>query len=362
MARPSIVTILACAALIAAGCAGGGPGTPTSGSGGPSPAAAEASGTPTPVQGSPIPSGAELPQVVVKATIPGVIYPAALVEADGAVWALGHTDAKWNRIDPTTDTITDSISIGGSYATGGVLVDGKLWALDFTDRQVVGVDPAERKVVAKVPVGIDGGWLKGGDVAVWAMGNDAHELMRIDPTTKVITRLAVDPRCGSTPLAAGGFVWLVSYSGHLCKLDPKTGDVLAELDGLGNAAQWLFWAADRVILPNDEGGAVVVDPTGMKIEAVVPPPPAGTVKGAKYQLSAPGSQGSVSMLGDDKGVWVRYLGATVGRLDLSGSPRWTVYAGLPASNDGAPMLLGFDSFWAADVDGNSIIRAEVPSR
>ena len=91
-------------------------------------------------------------------------------------------------------------------------------------------------------------------------------------------------------------------------------------------------------------------------------PPTGTFKGAKYSLSAPGSQGGVSMLDDDKSLWVRYLGATVGRLDLSGGPRWTVYAGLPASNDGAPMLTGFDSFWAADVDGNAIVRTEVPTR
>ena len=154
------------------------------------------------------------------------------------------------------------------------------------------------------------------------MGNDAHELMRIDPKTNAITRLATDPKCGSTPLAAGGFVWLVSPSGHLCKLDPKTGDVLAELDGLGNNAQWLFWAAGRVILPNDEGGAVVVDPATMTIEAVVPPPPASTFMGAKYSLSAPGSQANVSMLEDGQGVWVRYLGATVGlprRADRQGT-------------------------------------------
>ena len=165
MVRPSIVTMLAGAALIAVGCAGGGQPTPASSAGGSSPAAAQPSATATTVQGSPVSSAAEFPGLVVKATIPGVTYPAALVEADGAVWALGHTDAMWNRIDPTTDTITDSVSVGGSYATGGVLVDGKLWALDFTDRQVVGVDPVKRKVVAKIPVGIDGGWLKGGDGA-----------------------------------------------------------------------------------------------------------------------------------------------------------------------------------------------------
>ncbi len=100
----------------------------------------------------------------------------------------------------------------------------------------------------------------------------------------------------------------------------------------------------------------------MTVEAVVPPPPAGTFNGAKYSLSSPGTQDSVSMLGADGAVWVRYTGATVGRLDLSGSRSWTVYAGLPPSNDGAPILIAFDSFWIADVDGNAVIRAELPAQ
>jgi outer membrane protein assembly factor BamB len=307
------------------------------------------------------PSAAELPGLAVKATISGVTFPAALVATDGALWALGHTDAKWSRIDPSTNEVTHTVAIGGSYATGSVLVAKRLWALDFTDQQVVGVDPATRKIVAKVPVGIDGGWLIGDAEAVWAIGNDANELIRIDPATLKVTRLKTDATCGSTPLAAGGAIWLVSGSGHLCKVDPKTGTISAQMDGLGNPRA-LFWGANRILVANDEGGAVVVDPATMTIEATVAPPPAGTFQGAKYSLSSPGSQESVSMLDADPSVWVRYTGATVGRLDLSGSPAWTVYAGLPPSNDGAPMLIAFDSFWAADVDGDAVIRADLPTK
>ena len=128
--------------------------------------------SPSADQATPGASAATLPGLAVQATVKGTTYPAALVATDDAVWALGHTDATWSRIDPVTNAITDTVSIGGSYATGGVLVDGKLWALDFTDKQVVGVDPASRKVVAKVPVGIDGGWLVAGDGVLWAIGND----------------------------------------------------------------------------------------------------------------------------------------------------------------------------------------------
>jgi hypothetical protein len=315
---------------------------------------------PTAEQATPVASGATLPGLAVQATIAGTKFPVALIATDDAVWALGHTDATWSRIDPVSNAITDTVSIGGSYATGGVLVDGKLWALDFTDQQVVGVDPATRKVVAKVPVGIDGGWLVAGDRFMWAIGNDSTELIRIDPKTLAVKRLAVDPACGGTPAASGASVSLVSGSGHLCRIDPNSGMTLAKLDGAGSP-HTMFWVGDRIFLSNDEGGVVLVDPAAMTVEGVVSPPPAGTFDGAKYSLSSPGSQESVSMLGSDGAVWVRYTGATVGRLDLSGSHAWTVYAGLPASNDAGPMLIAFDSFWVANVDVDTVIRAEIPT-
>ena len=167
MARSSFVVALACATLLLAAC-GATAGAP---SGSETTAVASVGPTlpavsPSADQATPGASAATLPGLAVQATVKGTTYPAALVATDDAVWALGHTDATWSRIDPATNAITDTVSIGGSYATGGVLVDGKLWALDFTDKQVVGVDPATRKVVAKVPVGIDGGWLVAGDGVV----------------------------------------------------------------------------------------------------------------------------------------------------------------------------------------------------
>ena len=361
MVRSSFVVALACATLLLAAC--GATAAPPSGSESTAVASVDPTGPsvgPTANQSTPGASAATLPGLTVQSTIDGITFPAALIATDDAVWALGHTDATWSRIDPATNAITDTVSIGGSYATGGLLVDGKLWALDFTDQQVVGVDPATRKVVAKVPVGIDGGWLVAGDGIMWAIGNDSTELIRIDPKTLAVKRLAVDAACGATPVAHGASVWMVSGAGHLCRVDPKTGKTLASLDGAGSPHA-MFWAADRIFLSNDEGGVAIVDPVAMSVEAVVPPPPAGTFDGDKYSLSSPGSQESVSMLDAGTAVWVRYTGATVGRLDLSEPRTWTVYAGLPPSNDGAPMLIAFDSFWVGNVDVDNVIRAEIPT-
>ena len=190
MVRASFVTALASAALLVAACgapaaAPSGSDTNTAASVGPT----VPSASPPADQATPRASAATLPGLAVEATIKGITYPAALVATDDAVWALGHTDATWSRIDPATNAITDTVSIG--------------------------VDPATRKVVAKVPVGIDGGWLVAGDGRLWAIGNDSTELLRIDPKTLAVKRLAVDAACGATPVANGASVWLASGSGHL---------------------------------------------------------------------------------------------------------------------------------------------------
>ena len=340
MTRPLLVTTLAGAVLVAAACTGASGSQPSGQAAGPGSAA-----------------GTEFPALQVTAAVPGVFYPAALADTGDAVWALGHSDAKWRRIDPATNAVTDTVSLGGAYATGGALEGGRLWALDFTDRTVVAVDPATRKVTSAIDVGLDGGWLLGGEGAVWVVGNDAHEVLRIDPASEEVTRLAIGRACGSTPAVGGGFLWMLSASGHLCKLDPGTGKVLAELDGIA-AAPSLFWAADRLVVPTEEGGVQLVDPVTLSIAATVPPPPLGTFGGARYSLGAPGE--SATIVGDGDAVWVRYLASTVGRLDLADDPTWTVYAGLPAGNDALGVLRAFDSLWFGDVDGSTVVRTAIP--
>src|SRR6476659_6851646 len=103
MARSSFVVALACATVLLAGCgatAGAPSGSETTvASVGPTLPAV----SPSADQATPGTSGATLPGLAVHATVKGVTYPAALVPTDDAVWALGHTDATWSRIDPVSN-------------------------------------------------------------------------------------------------------------------------------------------------------------------------------------------------------------------------------------------------------------------
>ena len=339
MVRSLRLAALAAVALLVLGCGAAGP-------------------APTPTA-TPTPAPAELPGLDVTATVGGINYPIAIVDAGDAIWVLGHENATWSRIDPTTNTVTDTVGTGGPYATGGILVGDLLWSLDFTDLSVVAVDPKTREIADTIKVGLDGGWVVGGDDvgAVYAVGNDAREATRIDAKTHKATTLPIDSACGSTPATGGGALWMVSFEGHLCKLDPKSGKVLAELDGLG-AAGWLNWASNRLLIPTADGGVTIVDPEAMALEATAPAPPAGTYKGDKFVLGTPTE--NIAVLGDGDSPWVRFNGATVGRLDLSADPTITLYAGLPSGTDAVGMAEAYDSLWFSDAFGSTVVRTAIP--
>ena len=126
-------------------------------------------------------------------------------------------------------------------------------------------------------------------------------------------------------LAADGFVWTASVTGHLCKLDPTSGDVVAELDGVG-APITMAWGGGRIWVPTADGGIVLVDPAGPSIAATLAAAPPGEVDGGKYTLGTPDENARI--VADDTGAWVRYSHGTMGRVDLAPDPHWTIYAGL----------------------------------
>lgn len=342
MLRPSRTAALVAVALIAAACGATGGAQPTPGS-------TQATADP----------GAELPALTVTATIGGMNFPSAIVDTGDALWVLNHSNAQWSRIDTTRNAVSDTVGVGGPYAAGGALVGGLLWSLDFTDQAVAAVDPATKQVAKTIPVGVDGGWLVGDDGtgAVYVVGNDATQAIRIDGKTKKATTFAFDAACGSSPATGGGYLWLVSWEGHLCKLDPVSGKVLAQLDGLG-AAGSLHWAANRLLVPTQDGGVHIVNPQTMALEATAPAPAAGTYQGTKFTLGTPGDDFGVLTDGDS--AWVRFTGATVGRLDLGDDPSLTVYAGLPLGHDAPGMAKAYGSLWFSDVDGSNVVRTEIP--
>jgi len=300
---------------------------------------------------------APMPTLPVTATIPGFSGAVHLQAANDVVWVLDHSDSSVWPIDPTTNTVGTPIDLAKTGAANYLQpAAGLLWTSAFDSGDLVGFDPAKRKITRKVHVGdLDGGTLAVGDDRIWVIQGSSHDLVKVDPKKgTVIGSFTLPEACHDSLLAADGFLWAASIDGHLCKIDPSTGVVIAELDGAG--APWaMAWGAGRIWISAADGGVVLVDPTGPSIAATLPAPPAGTVDGARYSLGKPDE--SASIVADDDGAWVRYSHGTIGRVDLAPEPHWKVYTGLRGAFIGTEAT-GFGSTWIADWD--QVLRIPAP--
>jgi DNA-binding SARP family transcriptional activator/DNA-binding beta-propeller fold protein YncE len=173
-------------------------------------------------------------------------------------------------IDPVTDRVVADLPIGRSpsdVAAGG----GSIWVLDANDQTVSQINPRNRSVVQTFGAGAAPSRLGFGDGSVWvgsSAGLPARDkvdegfslgtVIRIDPQTSTLPReviklptrpvedgfLIANPS-GAGDLAVGpGAVWAINTDASVSHIDPRTGRVVATIDGVN---------AD----------ALAVDPTGV---------------------------------------------------------------------------------------------------
>lgn len=132
--------------------------------------------------------------------------------SNGSFWILGENPKAFNRIDPISHTVVQSIPVPVVEASGFSIDDDSIWVTDLAAPHVIRIDK------------------RTGVVADFSFGADASD-----------TAIASDVSVG------GGSVWLARPdNGEITRLDAKTGEVQARLDvgalGLtfGDGALW-YW-------------------------------------------------------------------------------------------------------------------------
>jgi hypothetical protein len=182
-----------------------------------------------------------------------------LAAGDGSVWVagvgpsdVGGSEAVVERIDPSTNSVVDRISLGGSFASDVSVDSTGVWVAMFaptaTSTEVVRIDPSTANVTATIS-------LPSEFVAeIFAMNGTVlvqqHEthgsvvgrafLSQIDPSTnEIVARLDLNVSLGSTD----GELW-ATRGGEILKLDPQTGSV---------AEAWSSAHTGNVVRPSRDG-------------------------------------------------------------------------------------------------------------
>ncbi len=184
---------------------------------------------------------------------------------------------------PAAPRVVATVRFGG-IPTGAALGAGSVWVTGL-DGSLWRIDPERRRVVATIDVGTEAKQVAASGDAVWVVAdeqNRRHRLMRLDPTGRVVAKIAdLGPVgcCGAILAAGPGAVWLQTYQespGPLTRVDPATNRVAASYGrrgpiaiAVGGGRLWtLSWqgllewrnAATGALLGRAEG--LALDPPG----------------------------------------------------------------------------------------------------
>ncbi len=129
-----------------------------------------------------------------------------------ALWAVSGKGQTLQRIDPATDAVTDTLTLGrtpGFLAAG----EGAVWVQEQGDGTVARIDPATVAVTGRVKVGAN---LKWGDIdtgggKVWLRTTDDQTFAVIDPQSlEVLARAGKAVGSGALRYTPAG-IWTTAH-------------------------------------------------------------------------------------------------------------------------------------------------------
>jgi ABC-type transport system substrate-binding protein/DNA-binding SARP family transcriptional activator len=184
--------------------------------------------------------------------VPLPTQPAALVAGYGALWAADPGDGSVERIDVTSHTITDRITVGGTpglLAVGG----GAVWAASVEGESVARIDPSTGTVTKRIDLG--GSRLSAlayGNGALWVGDTTDRSLLEIEPATDTLLRTLTLPVEPSALAITNGAIWVADYDDNtVTEVEPRNGNVLVTAHvGTGPSALAVtagsIWAANTL--------------------------------------------------------------------------------------------------------------------
>jgi outer membrane protein assembly factor BamB len=144
------------------------------------------------------------------------------------------TGSTLSRIDPTTNTVRQNISIPtGSY--NPLYSNGTIWVTGFDRNILTAVDASSGGVLASIPVGPKPRFLASGGGSVWTLNQGDGSVTRVDQIDKKATAtiLLGIPGTGGSLSYGADSIWATSFDVPLTEIDVKTNKVMRQWVGRG---------------------------------------------------------------------------------------------------------------------------------
>jgi peptide/nickel transport system substrate-binding protein len=192
--------------------------------------------------------------------------PAAVASGD-AIWVTNADENSVSRIDPATNTVRDTISVGD--APSGVAVGGgAVWVANGFDGTLSRISPDTDNVVQTIHVGNGPAGVAYGAGAVWVTNAVDGTVSKVDPISGRVTR-TIPVATGVSAIAYGmNDVWVASPpTGSVLEVDPKSGAVVDRIGvgvdpdavAVGAGAVWVANRSDGTLSRIDPRARAVTD-------------------------------------------------------------------------------------------------------
>jgi YVTN family beta-propeller protein len=139
----------------------------------------------------------------------------------GSVWVTNKNQNSVIRIDPSTDSVAQTFSVGKA-PEGIAVTDDAVWVANGIDETVWRLDPRTGNVVARIQVLTEPTTVAAGAGSVWVVSAIGNTVVRIDPATNgIVTTI----KLGTSPMGAAigaGALWVGTLGDRtLWRIDPS---------------------------------------------------------------------------------------------------------------------------------------------
>jgi YVTN family beta-propeller protein len=268
---------------------------------------------------------------------------------DGSVWVSLKDTGSVVRIDPKTNKVTQTITVGKPICSGMTFGFGTMWVPlcgasgtghpDVRVAGVVRIDPKTNAVTATISKGLQsGGPMKVAVSSVWVESGDGT-LARIDPASGAVVA-EVYMGAGSTGLALGqDSLWITNAaSKSLARIDANTNLITDSITIAKPPVDVAFGEGSAWTLNSGDGTVSRVDPKTNKVTETV-------------KLGMPISSGQIAV--GEGSVWVSAPGLPLARID----PRTNQVAQIFTGPGGGLLFIGEGSIWIA-ADAKTVWRLD----
>jgi virginiamycin B lyase len=185
----------------------------------------------------------------ISATLP--IPPAGpeggIAASDDSVWLVTDKNGTLNRIDPSTNSVRQKVSIPpDSY--NPLFSNGILWITGLESAVLTAVDAITGKIIESVPVGPKPRFLTAGEGSVWTLNQGDGTISRVDEKSRKLmaTIQAGIPGAGGDIGYGADSVWTTVFDVPLTRIDAATNKVVRQWIGksgdslrFGHGSIWL---------------------------------------------------------------------------------------------------------------------------